>query len=101
MKYLVYVFWLGILILGLSFSGLNPQVVRVHYYFGTALMALPFLLALTLVLGVVLGWLVTIPVWIKARYWARRYKQQLKQRTQELAALREELIAPVASRAPE
>lgn len=88
MKYIFCSFWIVVVIIGITFSGLNSQTVAINYYLGETTLHLPILLLLTLVIGVVFGLIIALPSLLKKKNTARHLKQQIKQAEQEISNLR-------------
>lgn len=78
MRYIYYLIWLVIAIIGLTFGLLNARYVRLDYYFHTSEMLLPILLVITLAIGVVLGWLSVSPMLWRVRFSNSMLKRRLK-----------------------
>ena len=68
MRLLYLLLWIVVIIFGVTFGLLNARYVRLDYYFPTSEMLLPILLAITLIIGIVLGWLSMSPVLWRARF---------------------------------
>ena len=88
MKYIFCLFWILVVIIGITFSGLNSQTVAINYYLGETTLYLPILLLLTLLVGVVLGFIIALPAFLKRKNITRHLKQQIKQAEQEISNLR-------------
>lgn len=78
MKLLTYVFWLALIVFGLTFASLNPQQVQVNAYFVTTTVYLPVLLAMALAVGMLFGMLAFFNVWVRMRWANRRLRKQLR-----------------------
>lgn len=79
MRYIVYVFWIIIILLGVTFASLNPQKLLINYYIDTSTVHLPLLLLVTLVVGAFLGVIAMLPTVIRSKSCNRRLKHQVKQ----------------------
>ena len=88
MKYFIYLFWLMVILLIVTFTSLNADWVMLHYYFGSTKVFFPFLLFVALLVGIVLGVLLLIPPVIKSKHHQRRLKKALKMAEQEIENLR-------------
>lgn len=88
MKYIFCAFWIVVVIIGITFSGLNSQIVTINYYLGETTLHLPILLLFTLLIGVVFGLIIALPTLLKKKNTARHLKQKIKQAEQEISNLR-------------
>lgn len=88
MRYLTYIFWILIIIFGITFTSLNSHLVTINYYINSTQIYLPLLLLLGLAFGAVLGIAAVLPVFIKAKSANRKLKQRIKQVEQEVKNLR-------------
>ena len=88
MRYIIYLFWIIVVLIGVTFASLNPQTLSINYYVNTALIHLPILLLMTLVLGAWLGMVALLPSFVRAKNTSRRLKQKVKQIEQEVQNLR-------------
>ena len=88
MRIVMSIFYLLLVLVGVSFAGLNASSVQLNVYFTTFHMPLSVLIVLTLGLGVCLGFILFL-----GRYWRlkaehRRIKTQLKLTEKEIRNLR-------------
>lgn len=67
MRILFYILLILIVLFGISFAALNAESVTFHYYVGTKQLPLSFLLAFCLTLGVVLGWFLSLGMFLRAK----------------------------------
>lgn len=88
MKYILFIFWALVIIIGVTFASLNSQMIKINYYAGEASMHLPILLMLALVCGVILGMIAMVPWVLKSKQTSRRLKHKVKQIEQEVNNLR-------------
>lgn len=88
MRYVVYLFWIIIILLGVTFASLNPQKVTLNYYLDVKNVHLPFVLLAALVVGTLLGVIAMLPSLIKAKAKARRLSHHARQVEQEVQNLR-------------
>lgn len=88
MRYVVYLFWSVVVLLGIFFSALNSTVITVNYYFSKINIYLPLLLVFLLLAGAALGILALLPALIKAKTGNHKLKQRIKQAEQEIKNLR-------------
>ena len=77
-----------ILALGLSFTLLNAEPVRVDFYLGEAQLPLSLWLAITLALGAILGVLSSLGLLWRQRREVRRVRRQAGTARKELTELR-------------
>lgn len=88
MRIVMTVFYLLLILVGISFAGLNATSVQLNVYFATFHMPISVLIVLTLSIGVFMGLLLFL-----SRYWRlkaenRRIKTQLKLTEKEIRNLR-------------
>lgn len=88
MRYILYLFWILIILLGITFAALNPQKIVLNYYLDTKTIYLPLIILLALLVGAALGIIVLLPSWIKNKNTVRRLKYKVKQIEQEVENLR-------------
>lgn len=67
MRYVIYIFWIIVILVGVTFASLNPQKLTLNYYVNTTTIHLPLLLLLVLVLGALLGVIAMLPSLIRAK----------------------------------
>ena len=88
MRILMTIFYLLLILVGVSFAGLNATSVQINVYFTTFHMPISVLIVLTFGIGVFLGLALFL-----SRYWRlktenRRIKTQLKLTEKEIRNLR-------------
>ncbi len=88
MRIVTYVLALIIVLLGITFAGLNAEPVTLNYYIGNVKLPLSLLLVLTLIIGCVLSLIISLIFYIKLKNDNRRLRQRLKVVEAELANLR-------------
>jgi lipopolysaccharide assembly protein A len=88
MKYLFFIFWIIVIILGVTFASLNSHTVDINYYVNSSSIHLPILLLITLVLGAILGCIAMLPTVIRGKHANHRLKHRVKQIEQEVNNLR-------------
>lgn len=76
------------MLVGLTFASLNPEVVHFNYFAGTKDIALSLLLVFSFGGGIILGLLVALLPWLKAKRDYLRLKNRLKVVEKELENLR-------------
>ena len=88
MRYLSYIFWILVILVGITFASLNPQRITLNYYLDTKSVHLPLMVLATLVIGALLGVIAMLPTLLKSKGSARRLKHRIKQIEQEVQNLR-------------
>ena len=88
MRYVFYVFWIFVILLGLTFTALNSQKITLNYYLDTQTIYLPLLILVVLLIGVMLGVIAMLPSLIKNKQAARRLKFQVRRIEREVQNLR-------------
>ncbi|WP_423063895.1 lipopolysaccharide assembly protein LapA domain-containing protein [Candidiatus Paracoxiella cheracis] len=88
MRYVIYIFWIIVILVGVTFASLNPQKLTLNYYVNTTTIHLPLLLLLVLVLGALLGVIAMLPSLIRAKSSNHHLKARVKQTEQEVQNLR-------------
>lgn len=77
-----------VFIIGLAFYLRNSQTVAVDYFLGNIELSFSVWLLIILVVGVLLGWLTTLPVIIKLKRQNSRLSRQVKVTEKEINNLR-------------
>lgn len=88
MRIITYLIMIIIILVGVSFAVLNAQTVQVNLYFATSKLPLSMLLAFTMVIGVCLGLLVSLILYIRLKSTNYRLKRRLKLAEAEVTNLR-------------
>ena len=88
MRIFTTIFYLLLILVGVSFAGLNASSVQINVYFTTFHMPISVLIVLTLGLGIIMGLVIFL-----SRYWRlkaehRKIKNQLKLTEKEIRNLR-------------
>lgn len=78
MRIIAYLLWIMVIVLGVSFAGLNAETVQFNYYVGEARLPLSLLLAFAFAVGGVLGIVASLNVIIRYKHESRQIKRQLK-----------------------
>ncbi|MCB1827331.1 MAG: DUF1049 domain-containing protein [Coxiellaceae bacterium] len=73
------IFWILIIVLGITFAATNSRSVEIHYYFGKSDVYLPLLLLAELAIGALLGVIAVLPQMIKLKNSLRKTRQKIKQ----------------------
>ena len=88
MRVLSYLILLLIMLVGLTFASLNPEVISFDYYLGTIKIAISLLLVFAFGAGITLGVIVAMMPWIKVKRDNIRLKSRLKVAEKEVENLR-------------
>ncbi|MFH1333974.1 MAG: LapA family protein [Pseudomonadota bacterium] len=88
MKVFGYFFLLLVIVLGVTFAILNATPVSVHYYLGTAQIALSLVIVCSLFIGFLIGFFMMFLVVLRLKSEKRRLKKRLKVTEQEIENLR-------------
>jgi len=89
MRFFLVVFLvLPLALLWLGFSMINADPVMIDYYFGSQMAPLSLLLALSLGLGVLLGGITGITLFMNMRHEITQLRKQVKLREEEVMNLR-------------
>ncbi|MEO8401106.1 MAG: lipopolysaccharide assembly protein LapA domain-containing protein [Gammaproteobacteria bacterium] len=88
MRIITFLLLLIIILIGVTFAALNPDVVTVHYYLGQKDLPLSLLLVLVFALGCFLGLLVGGWLLLKVKIKNYGLKQRLKIAEKEVQNLR-------------
>ena len=67
-----------VVLFGIIFAALNATPVMLHYYVGTKEFPLSFLLAFSFTMGVILGWLSSLTMVLRAKRKIFQLKHQMK-----------------------
>lgn len=78
MCYIIYMFWIIIILLGVTFASLNPQKLTINYYLNITTIHLPLLLLFTLALGALLGVIAMLPSLIRMKSVNYHLKTRMK-----------------------
>ena len=88
MRYIAYIFWFIVIILGVLFATLNSNSVAINFYIKSFNVYLPLLLLIELAIGALIGMLAVLPALIRVKAGNRKLKQRAKQIEQEVQNLR-------------
>lgn len=88
MRIIGFIVILLIILVGVSFAMLNSQAVHFNYYIGEHDIALSLLLAATLLVGIILGWLVMLSRLFSRHLLIRRLRKRVRLAEQEIKNLR-------------
>lgn len=92
------IFFVLLILVGLSFSLLNATPVEFNYYFGSAVLPLAFALMIALVVGILFGALGVLAVAIKLKRESMRLKKIIRASERELSQLRAAPIQTAVSK---
>ncbi len=87
-RYINYIFWILIIIIGVTFTGINAHWVYLDYYFGTTHIFLPILLVITMAIGALLGIAAMSQHLMASKLHNRKLHKKLKTCEQEIQNLR-------------
>lgn len=88
MRVLLYVIFLLIILLGISFAYLNANSVTFNYYLGEQTLPLSLLLICSFGAGLISGFVVVFISWMRLKVGNIRLKKRLKNAEQEIENLR-------------
>jgi putative membrane protein len=88
MKLIKTIFILFVIVLGISFAILNANYVPLNYYFDAKEISLALLLAITLAVGALLGFLLSLPGLFRLKRSNRQMKSRLKSVEKDIDHLR-------------
>lgn len=88
MRYFLLFLAMTIIVLALTFSALNAELVKINYYFATASFHLPVLLFITFTLGLVLGVAIMALKLLRLKTQLRHCKKTTANHIKELDNLR-------------
>ncbi len=88
MRVLVLIFYILLILLGVSFAVLNASSVPVNFYFDTISMPVSVLMTLMLGVGILFGFLLFITRYWRLKIEYRKIKNQLKLTEKEIKNLR-------------
>ncbi|MDH5444532.1 MAG: LapA family protein [Gammaproteobacteria bacterium] len=77
-----------LMLTGIFFAVLNSQTVQLNYYFGVKELALSLLMILNIIIGTILGILVSAGHLLKARHDISRLKKNIQLAEKEVSNLR-------------
>jgi putative membrane protein len=83
-----YIFFLLLILLGITFACLNAETVNLKYYIGKIILPLSLLLIFTLGLGLFLGLLLSLIVFLRLRAENHRLTARVKLAEKEIDNLR-------------
>lgn len=84
MRIITILFFVLVLLLGISFACLNADLVEINYYIGTARFPLSLLLVMALAIGACVGFFVGFGLYWRARCQNRRLGKRIKLAEKEI-----------------
>lgn len=78
MRIVKFILLLMILLIGTAFTLMNPERVNLNYYFGSRELPLSVVIVGAICLGVLLGGLEAVNVWVRLKRRNARLKKELK-----------------------
>ena len=88
MRIVAIVFFLFVLLLGVSFSSLNSDPVSINYYIGSITLPLSVVVVTALALGVIAAFLVSFTSFLAFRLRIATLRRDVRRRDEEITALR-------------
>jgi putative membrane protein len=88
MRLLMLVFYILLIIIGVSFAALNATSVQVNFYFKTVSMPISVLMTIMLGVGIIIGFILFITRYWRLKVEYRKMKNQLKLTEKEIKNLR-------------
>ncbi len=88
MRILGLVFFIIVILLGISFAVLNADAVKLDYYFGTTSMALSLVIVIAFAIGVILGIVVSLFLILRLKGQNARLRRQIHTTEKEVKNLR-------------
>ena len=88
MRILLLVFYILLIIIGVSFAALNASSVEVNLYFNTVSMPISVLMTIMLGLGILIGFLLFLTRYWRVKIDCRKMKNQLRLTEKEIKNLR-------------
>ena len=88
MRIFMAMFYLLIVILGISFAALNATSVQINFYFKSLLLPLSFVIAVTLFLGVIIGFCLFLFRYYGLRLEKHKLQHQLRLTEKEIKNIR-------------
>lgn len=79
MRIISYLFLTIIIVLGFTFACLNAETVSINYYIGQSVIPLSMLLVMTFVVGMIIGFLVSLGWVFKLKRKVYQARHQIKQ----------------------
>ena len=89
MRYLFYLLLILIALMGLAFASLNAESVTFNYFLASVQVSLSVLLMGALIVGVLLGWMVSMRWWVVLKSQNRHLQSRLNDAEKELTQLRQ------------
>jgi uncharacterized membrane protein YciS (DUF1049 family) len=87
LRYIMLIFWLILVVIGVGFSSANAYSVKLNLYVSSISVYLPLLLLLVLAIGFLLGTLSMIAPLLKSKVMNRQLRKQLKVKSEEINQL--------------
>ena len=88
MRIMMLVFYLLLIVIGVSFAALNASAVAVNFYFKTVTMPISVLMTIMLGIGIVIGFILFIYRYWRLKVEYRKLKSQFKLTEREIKNLR-------------
>lgn len=88
MRIFTYIILLALVVVGITFAGLNATPVAINYYIGNSQLPLSLLLIIAIAVGGLLGLLVSLIIYVRLKSTNLRLRQRLRLVEEEVANLR-------------
>ncbi len=88
MRIVMLVFYIILIVIGVSFAALNASSVEVNFYFKTLSMPIAVLMTLMLGIGIIIGFILFISRYWRLKIECRRIRNQLQIMEKEIKNLR-------------
>jgi putative membrane protein len=95
MKIFSYIVAIILIFLGISFSLINAKPVELNYYIGTVQISLSLLLILTVGLGILIGFIVSLAPMLRLKRKNHQLKNRIRQLEHNIVATKIPEEAPV------
>lgn len=88
MRIIMLIFYIVLIIFGVSFAALNASSVSVNFYFRTVSMPVSVLMTIMLGFGIFVGFILFVTRYYRLKFECRRIKSQLQLTEKEIKNLR-------------
>lgn len=88
MRVITYILLIIVVLVGITFTCLNADPVRINYYIGSRILPLSLLLIITLIVGGILGYVAGLIFLLKQKCENRRLSHRVRLAEKEIANLR-------------
>lgn len=88
MRVIKIIFYLFIVLIGISFAALNASSVKINFYFTTWTMPISVLATIMVGLGIIVGFLISLSKYWRLKRELRKIREQLRLTEKEIKNLR-------------